>query len=241
MHLKRCIPPLVAALTLAGTPLLAQQPAAPPAQRTIRVSGTGEARAQPDQARVSFAVETSAPTAKGAGEQNARAMTGVLQALTGAGVPREDLETSNYTLYPDYSRPQPGQEPEIRGYRAVNSVSFETGELARVGPLIDVALGAGANRLSGVSFSLRDSDAVQAEALRHAVARARAAAEAMAAALGVALGPIVDASTDAAPPDFPRPIMRAEAMDAAAPPTPIEPGEQTFNATVQLVYAISGS
>ncbi len=244
------LPPLMLALALTSLlapshPLLAQEPRAGTAPRTIRVTGMGEAQATPDQAHVDLAVETFASTAREAGEENARVMERVVQALVAAGVPRQDIQTRGYSLYPEYAppeRPEEQQRPRIRGYRASNMVTVRTQDLGRVGPLIDVALRAGANRMDAVRFSLRDADAAQAEATRQAVERARRSAETIAASLGVRLGAVVDASTAADPV---RPMaydmaMMERGVAVAAPPTPIQPREQTVTAVVSLVYAIEG-
>jgi len=220
-----------------GTPTLADQ-------RTIRVSGIGEVHADPDLATIQFAVETTGATAQEAGSANADAMDRVIQALVGAGVPREQIQTSGYSLFPEYARPDRGSDadpPVIRGYRASNQVSVESSDLEGLGRLIDVGLAAGANRLNGVFFEVRNSAAAEAEALREAVQAARASAETMAAALGVQLGDVLDASTSSEPP---RPMFRAVAREsfqmdmAAAAPTPIEPGQQTVRAVASLVFAI---
>jgi uncharacterized protein YggE len=242
----RWTPVLLLALALAPATSSAQQ-APPPlpetAQRTIRVSGVGEARAAPDEARIELAVETMAPTAREAGEAIVRSMERTIAALTRAGVPRRDIETRGYSIFPDYREPRPGDTvPQIRGYRAANTVSVRTDRLDRVGTLIDVALGAGANRLNGVAFSLRDAAPAQEAALRDATAKARRSAETIAAALGVRLGAVLDASTSASPPRWEQPMMmRVRDFGGVAEsggPTPIQPGEQTVGAVVSLVFAI---
>ena len=231
----------------ATPPMAAQQtvPRAEPAQRTIRVTGVGEQRVAPDEARIELAVETQAPTARAAGDQNARAMERVITALVRAGVPRGEIETRGYSVYPDYRDPRPGDTvPQIRSYRAANTVSARTEQLDRVGALIDVALGAGANRLNGIMFGLRNDAAPRAAALRNAVAQARRDAETMASALGVQLGSILDASTASAPAaPYPMPVayrMAADMETAQSVRTPIQPGEQTVTATASLVFGIQG-
>ncbi len=209
--------------------------------RTIRVVGVGEARAEPDEAHVDFGVETSAPTAQAAAELNARAMERVIGALTAAGVARRDIGTNNYSVFPDYAPPRPGtEEPTLRGYRVVNTVTARTEQIPRVGRLIDAALQAGANRVNGVRFGLKDSEGVRAEAIRGAVAKGRADAAAIAAALGVRLGAVLDASTAGGqPPVFAKLEMaQARGMAADMASTPIEAGEQTVTASVTLVFVI---
>lgn len=213
--------------------------------RTIRVSGIGEFRAQPDLAMAFFAVETTGETAQDAATQNAERMDRVIQALRAAGVPRDDIQTSDYSLYPEYARENrvspEAQTPRIVGYRATNQVSVRTRDLAGIGELIDAGLAAGANRLNGVSFQIENSNSAQAEALARAVADARTDAETIASALGVRLGRVLDAST-AAQPIMPLYRARFDTMEAQSaappPPTPIEPGMQTVTATASLVYEI---
>jgi uncharacterized protein YggE len=229
---------LVLGMMAAGGAASAQEPTGAD-ERVIEVLGVGEVRVVPDEAQISFAVETFAETAQAAGAENARIMERVIAALVAAGVPRDDLETQNYSLHPEYIHEERAAEPRIRGYRASNQMVLTTRELDRIGALIDVALAAGANRMNGVGFSVSDVDAATAAALTQAVARARESARTIANALGVELGQVVRASTSTAPPP---PAVRMERMDvamaAAAPVTPISPGEQTVRATVSLTFAI---
>lgn len=230
----------LAAALASATPGLAQLPTAQcPAERTIRVTGFGEVQARPDEAHVDFAVETLAPTARAASEENARTMERVIAALVRAGVPRGEIQTRGFSVFPEYFHRDRDTVPQIRGYRVNNAVVLWTQALNRVGAFLDAALGAGANRVNGVRFAIRNADAVRAEAMRSAVHQARASAETMAASLGVRLGPVLDASTAGQPPRpvYDRAMMRV-AEEAQAISTPIEPGEQTVTAAVSLVFAI---
>jgi uncharacterized protein len=228
----------VAAAAFAASRAAAQ---AAPGSPAIRVSATGEVRAAPDQAVADFAVETVAATAQEAAAQNAQRMERVIAALVRAGVPRERIETRDYSVYPDYDHRE-GGEPRIRGYRVNNTVQATLHEVDGVGPVIDAALAAGANRVHGVRFGLRDPQAHRQRAIADAVRRARADAEAMAAALGLGLGMVREASTVEAGPVFPvvQEARMQMAGDAAMSPTPVSPGEQVVRATVQVVYAVVG-
>lgn len=238
---------LAAAAAVLGlsTDAAAQPQVPPPAPHpSIRVTGTGEVRATPDQAMADFAVETSASNAQEAAAANAQLMERVIAALVRAGVPRERIETRDYNVFPDCDqRPvEQGGEPRIRGYRVMNTVSATTYEIARVGGIIDAALGAGANRVHGVRFGLRDPARYRQQAIADATRRARADAEALASAMGVSLGMIREAATLDVGYGPPVVMARQEMMmDAVAQsaPTPINPGEQIVRATVMIVYAFS--
>lgn len=237
---------IAAALAAAGLAFLtdaaaAQQPAGPPREQSIRVTGVGEARARPDQAIGDFGVETQAPTAQAAAAENAQRMQRVIEALVRAGVPRDRIETRDYNVYPDYD-PQPrpdATEPRIRGYRVANTVSVTLDDIERVGTVIDAALAAGANRVNGVRFGLRDPQAFRQRAIDDAVRRARSDGEALAAALGLSLGMVREAYTADVGAVQPMMMERMQMADAAAS-TPINPGEQTVRATVVVIYAITG-
>lgn len=229
--------PLAAALLLCpGGALRAQEtvrlaPGAGPG--TIRVAATGEAQATPDRAWVDLGVETSAPTAAAASAENARRMEAVIAALLRAGVQRADVETRDYNVFPDYAPPPEGRgEPVLRGYRVTNVVSARTDAVGRVGAVIDAALGAGANRVHGVRFGLRDPGALRGQAIRQAIERGRREAEIIAASLGLRLGRVLDASTTSEPPR-PMPVMM-EAMMSRAADAPSAP-----TLTVWLVYTVT--
>jgi uncharacterized protein len=240
---------LLSALLL-GLPLAAQaQPRPPPAptaaavqsERTLRVEGKGEAKATPDEAFIHLAVETEAPTAQAASEANAKKMDKVLTALVQAGLVRKDLETSNYSVYPEYGpTARPEETPKLRGYRVNNTVKAHVKDLTRVGSLLDVALKAGANRVDGVTFGLSKPETVRDAALRDAVARARQSAQVLATALDVKLGAVLDASTITEPVRvFPMARMAmAVQADSAEATTPIQAQEQTVEASVTLIFAI---
>ena len=238
---------IAAALAAVGLTALAERGAAQqpvqPREQSIRVTGTGEARAQPDQAIADFAVETQAATAQAAAAENAQRMERVIAALVRAGVPRDRIETPDYNGFPDYD-PQPRPEttePRIRGYRVMNTVSVKMDDIGRVGAVIDAALAAGANRVHGVRFGLRDPQAFRQRAIEDAVRRARADAEALAAALGVRLGGLREAYTADVGMVQPVVMERMAAFDMAqGASTPVNPAEQTVRATVVIVFHISG-
>jgi hypothetical protein len=187
-------------------------------------------------------METLAPTAKAAAEDNARKLDKVITALVQAGIPRKEIETRNYAVFPEYTpQTRVDEVPKLRGYRVSNLVEVHVRELARVGALLDTALGAGANRVDSVRFGLSKPETVQGDALRDAVERARQSAQVLATALGVKLGPVLDAST-VTEPQRPMPLAArfemASGAAAADVTTPIQPEEQTVRATVTLIFAI---
>lgn len=210
-----------------------------PNLRTIEVSGSAEAKAPPDLATLQVAIETHAPTAAEAAGSNAALAQKVTAALKAKLGDKGSMWTGGYSLSPDYRETHVGGKPVIIGYSADNSITVETGALDLVGPLIDAAIGAGANRINSLDYSLRDETRARSEAITKASKDALVQAQALAAALSVKLGRIVKASTISEL-IRPIPVMRAQfaAMPAAPPPTPVAAGQVSVPATVSLTYEI---
>jgi len=220
-----------------GSPALAQQPPL----SSIRVTAEGKVTAKPDRVELDIGVVTHAPKSQDAATQNARQVDAVLSAVRQATGTTATLKTISYTLNPEYqyhSGPGSGGEPTLIGYIASNIVQVTLDDLARIGGVIDAATRSGANHVQGIRFTVRDQDAVRAEALRQAATRARAEAEVLAAALGVKVERVLHAEENS-----PRvaPIYQpmARAVASAPVPTPIEAGSLDINAEVTLTVEVS--
>jgi uncharacterized protein YggE len=207
----------------------------------IEVTGSGTATVAPDVAYASFAVETRADSAAEAASSNAATMDAVVRALREAGIEGLRVETYGYNLQPQYTYPSQSGSNRTRvidGYTAVNNVRATVPDVTAVGRAIDTAIGAGANRVSSLSFEASDTEAARQEALTGAVRAARAQAEAIAAALGRRLGPAVEVRGGASERP-PRPVPGAMMLRAAeSVPTPIEASDQDVTATVTIRFAL---
>ena len=225
----------VAALAGVGRPEAvqsAEQDPDPASKRSITVSGTGSVTAVPDRATFGFGVETRAQSASAALAQSSAAMKRIVDALKRAGVEGEDVQTQNVSLYPVTS----SDGRHIEGYAASGSVSARLDDLDRAGPVVDAAIGAGANSVSGPSLERSDADELRKGALADAVADARVTAEALAEAAGGSLGDVLSVTeTGGSAPPVPY-AARAEAMAADVS---IEPGTQEIQASVTVTFELT--
>jgi uncharacterized protein YggE len=236
--------PLCSASRLAGAALLAAVFTAPPAAfaadaaRTITVAASGEVRGAPDQADLSAGVTTTAATANEAVAQNARKMTAVFDALKRLGIADKDIQTSNFSVQPQMSPyNQNGGAQHIVGYQVSNEVDVTLDDTKKLGSALDALVGAGANQINSVGFSIQNADALEAKAQEAAIAKARARAETYAKAAGVSLGSVVSISEASA--EAPRPMFGAVTVTAMrAAPTPTAAGELSVSANVAVVFAI---
>jgi uncharacterized protein len=226
-------------LLLAGVLLLASavagvaQPrlghAAAPTTKTITVTGNGSVTTVPDRAGFDFTVETRASTAKAALAQNSDAAAAVVAAVKNAGVADADIQTSQVSLSPQTKQ----DGTQIIGYIASNSISVKS-TIAKAGSIVDAAVGAGADGVSGPSLSISDQDVQYRDALKKAVTAAHAKAQTLADAAGLSLGGAQSIIEGAA--QYPVPLAQKADVSAGVA---IQPGTQTVDATVTVTYEAS--
>lgn len=209
---------------------------APP--RVLTVTGQGEVHAAPNEALLSAGVVTTARTAGAALSDNASAMNQVFATLKRAGVPEKNMQTSNFSVQPQYATDKNGNTlRDITGYQVSNTVSVRVDDLSKVGPTLDALVASGANSIGDIAFTIKDPKPLMAKARTDAVADAIARAQVLAHAAGVTLGPIISIS-EGGYSEPPRPLYRMEAMAAAPAPTPIAAGEESLTASVSITWAI---
>ena len=232
-----CLRPALLTLCLALAPVSAAFADAAP--RTITVSGAGEARAVPDQAQLSAGVTTTAKTAAAALAENARKMTGVFDALKRLGVPDKHIQTSNFSIQPQYPPYNPNATglQLIVGYTVSNQVDATLDDVKTLGPSLDALVAAGANQINSVAFSIRDQDSLLAAARAGAIGDAIKRARTYAKAAGVALGPVISISEWVSEATSAESGVVVTAMKAEAP-TPTAAGERGIKANVSMVFEI---
>lgn len=232
---------IVGAAALAPQPAAAQiQPHGDDVVPTIHVNANATVQRAPDVAVIQLAVETIAPTAREATDRNTALMEAVLEAVRGLGIPSSAIRTQRLELQPQYQDRRNNQNPEIIAYRALNQVTVRLDDVTATGPVVDAAVRAGANRVTGIHFELADPQSAYHDALREAITKARAEAEVVAAALGGRLGEPVTVSTGGFHSPPPAPMYRSEdmAVMAQAAPPPVEPGEVNVQANVNIVWRL---
>jgi uncharacterized protein len=222
---------LLALLTVAAALLAGGADAATTASAStdsVTVTGTGTVTAVPDQAEFAFTVQTRAATAAAALTRNGNDTKAVIAAVEAAGVPAANIQTARVSLEPVQS----SDGTSIVGFTAFDTISVTKVAIAKAGAIVDAAVGAGANAVSGPSLTVSAQDDLYAQALKAAVAQAKSKAQALAAAAGRSLGAVttIVEGGGAVPVPF--------AAGAAKSATPIQPGTQQIQATVTVTYAL---
>lgn len=200
---------------------------------TITVNGSGAVKAVPDIAIWTFSVSTRATSARDALRNNGVEMRKVIAALKAAGIAAADLRTSQVNL--GVRTNQDGTA--VIGYEASNSVTAKVRKQADTGEIVDKAVDAGADGVSGPSFLVSNQTALYRQALIAAYDDARAKAATLAKQGGLTLGkPTSIVESGSSQPVF---YEGAMAKAAAADSTPVEAGESEVQASVSVTFAVS--
>lgn len=211
---------------------------------TIVVSGRADIKVQPDIAHVNVGVIANATTAAQALEDNSTLMNNLLGVLKAQGIEGKDIRTSNLSVQPQYSQPQPGFRgefvPKIVGYNVTNTVAVTVRKMDKLGAMLDLLIQNGANQLHGISFEVDQAekhlDAARSAAVTDARNRANLYCEKEAVKPGRILHIQESSATMPVPQPFMGGMMRAMAADRMTPP--IAGGETELNVRVQVVFEL---
>ncbi|HET9714735.1 MAG TPA: SIMPL domain-containing protein [Pseudolabrys sp.] len=202
------------------------------AENLVTVTGEASVAVPPDMALIRIGVSSQEKTARQASEANARQMTTVLSAIKDAGVAERDIQTSRLAIQPQYDANKAGP-PRLTGFQVTNQVTIKIRDIDRLPSVLDRAIGAGANEMSGIEFVVSNQSKLLDQARDDAIADARRKAELYARAAGAKLGRVVSVTEEGVPlPPRPMQAVRAGAV-------PVAPGEQTLRAVVTVSFELT--
>ena len=203
------------------------------------MSGKGTVKSTPDKVMISAGGESQAPTAKDALVKNIAAMTRVVDALKSAGIDPKDIQTTDFSVNPQYEdRDDDKKPPRIVGYSVDNMVYVTMHDKSRIGAVLDQLVQAGSNSIGGVYFSVDKPEELEKEARKLAIADAIAKAKLYAEATGAELGPVQTISEQGGYVPYYPASLSPKMESAAARPVPIEAGTQNINIEVQVTWEL---
>lgn len=219
---------------------------------TIYVSGYGEVVAVPDIATFTYSVVSEKPTVAAAQDDATAKANAITAYLEEAGIDARDVQTTGYSVYPQYDWIQqsciaggycPPGEQSLRGYEVRQTTTIKVRDTAKAGDLLTEVGGRGATEVSGLTFTFDNPDAIEAEARDKAIADAKQKAEVLAESLGVKLVRVVSFSeNDYGMPYYARDMaygMGGMAESAVAVKAPeISTGENKVISNVSVTYEI---
>ncbi len=161
--------------------------------KNVTVTGQGKIAYTPDIAIVTLGVQIDkvAKPEDALNQLNAK-VANIIKEVKATGVNPEDIQTQNYSLYPQYDYKD--NISSVSGYNAneqlvikVNGYDKDPNRLSQV---IAAASKAGANQVNNLSFDASNMNDLKQQARLAAIADAKAKSSALAATAGVRLGDI---------------------------------------------------
>lgn len=238
----------LAVTTLAGLLNLRYIGAGVPASNTITVSGHGDTLAVPDIATFNFSIVSEKPTVAAAQADATAKANATTAYLKSAGVDEKDIQTSGYSIYPQYdyqqivcvSYPCSGGKQVLRGYEVRQATTIKVRDTSKAGELLAGVGTKGATEVSGLSFTFDNPEAVQDEARNKAIADAKKKADVLAKQLGVSIVRVVSFNESSG--GYPQPMMYGiggsadSSVKAVAPE--ISVGQNKVQSDVSVTYEI---
>jgi uncharacterized protein len=206
--------------------------------RTVTVTGSGKVYLTPDIAYITIGVHTEGDNAAEAVASNNTQSQKVIDALLAQGIAEKDIQTTNFSIYPQQEYDTEGKPTGKIKYIVDNSVFVTVRDITNVGDVLDATVKAGANTISGIQFDVADKTAALSEARTAAVNDAHVKAEELAKAAGVSLGEVQTISEYTSGGPQPMYDMRAAAPMAEAASVPIQTGQMLLTVEVNMVYEI---
>jgi len=220
-------------------------------KNTITVEGYGEAMAIPDIATFTFSVVSLKSSVEAAQTDATAKSNAATKYLQDAGVAEKDIQTTNYSVYPQYEYTQgpctqfscPSGEQTLKGYEVRQTTTVKVRDLTKAGALLTGIGSTGATELSGLNFTFDDPNKNKDEARSIAIANAKAKADELAKQLGVRVVRVVSFTESSGGYYPPMPYGRGmevstQALDSKATAPNISTGENTVVSNVAVVYEI---
>jgi uncharacterized protein YggE len=218
------------------------------AANTITVNGHGEAVGVPDIATFTFSVVSDKATVADAQADATTKANATTAYLTSQGISKNDIQTSNYSIQPQYSYNSPvctngfcpPSNQTLTGYEVSQTTTVKIRDTSKAGTVLAGIGSTGATEVSGLTFTFDDPTSVQTDARNKAIADAKTKADALAKQLGVSLVRVT-AFNENAGGSMPQPVVynmaTAGSAKAAVAPT-ISVGQNNVTDDVSITYEI---
>ena len=227
-------------------------------ETTLTVAGSGFVNLPPDMVSINLGIDTIAPSAQEAVQNNTQSMNMIINSLKALELDEKEVKTSYFSVYPQFQYDQEGKNPpKITGYQASNNVNIVTKKTEKVAEIIDKSIAAGANRVDGPYFSLSQEAQknLRGEVIKNAISDAEDNAKMMLEMQSLSIKGVKSMSINFGgyPIAFVQqtsfreglsyagsgsPMMSPMSPQAYISPPPVLPGEQQVSATVLITYIV---
>lgn len=211
-------------------------------EHTISVSGTDFKNVDPNKAEIQFTISTKSASAAEAQSKNAEIFDRSKQELLHLGFEEKDIETTYFSVGPEYQYNPKTGESTIIGYKADHSVKLTTNDIQSVGKVLDTITSSGVDKIDYIQFGLDDAaqSSVKQELISGAVNNAYEKASAMASSTHTMIKGVSAVTENSY--DYPPIRFSADQLEmtksASPASTELSPGQIKVTVSVGVVYLI---
>ncbi len=210
-------------------------------ERNITITGYGKVSGNNDIAVTTIGYSNSDKDVATAQKANKKVMDAVMSDLKKMGIEDKDLKT-DYSIYPDYNYTQ-DKGQVLQGYRVINNVTVKIRDLTKISAVLSLAGKYNANQISGLNFTIDDTDNLKSVAREKALQDAKMKAVKLANSLGVRLVEVISYGEYESGPEYPQPMyaksvgVLGEAGGGGAPDV-VAAGSRDVTMNVNITYKI---
>ena len=208
----------------------------------ILVKGHGQVTAEPDLAIINAGIQTRSQSVSEANRASTQAMNKVMSTLRQYAVEDKHIQTTLFSISPEYSWNNKLDRQELVGYVVNNNISIKIYDLKQIGPIIDDIARAGGDavRINGLTFSIDDTQSLSTKAREIAVQDALYKAQQFATLTGVTVGTLIYISeVSENTPQYDLGYMRTSMAESMFENTPVSTGELSVSVNIEATFSIS--
>jgi uncharacterized protein YggE len=201
--------------------------------KTSELAIVGEAKMEvvPDIAYVNLGIKEQGKKVEEVKEKINQVNNNLINYLKKKGIFKENIKTSNYSIYPNYDY---NEGEKIIGYTGEANLTIKLKDFNLISSILDEVTKLGVNQIGGVNFVVDEPQKYRQRVREKAIENAKNEAQKLAKTLGIKLGKITNIVESS--PQEPISYLKAMSLnDRQSSPT-LEPGIQTITTTVTLYF-----
>ncbi|MBI2436924.1 MAG: SIMPL domain-containing protein [Candidatus Magasanikbacteria bacterium] len=160
------------------------------AERMITIEAEASVDVAPNIATVQMGLTTQAPTVAEAQTKNTEIMNKFIAQVKELEIAPEDIQTSNYDVYPKYDWTQ-AQGQELVGYEVSQNVGIKIRNLDVSKQVVALAGEAGITNVGNLEYTIDEKDAYLAQAREEALQKVSEKAGVLSRALGIRMKEVI--------------------------------------------------
>lgn len=205
----------------------------------ISVNQSATREVSPNQAEISFSIETADKSMQKASSENKNISNKVYSALKSLLNTDDSIKTSDYSARPQYIYTKENKKI-LDNYIVSNTVTVRTKKIKIVSKLVDTAISQGATNVSSLQFSAINCDCACNDLLEELTKKAYTQANSIAKSINAQIIGVKSINASCNSENTPRPVyaMMTKSANDSASPTPIESGKIRIYANVDASFYV---